>query len=82
MKQIGKFQLIRTLGKGASATVYLALDTYSGKEVALKVLAVLPTPSATSSVTSSVKAVAASAAVAVALRSTVAATSPMQWRSR
>ena len=38
MKQIGKFQLIRTLGKGASATVYLALDTYSGKEVALKVL--------------------------------------------
>ena len=38
MNQIGKFQLIRVLGKGASATVYLALDTFSGNEVALKVL--------------------------------------------
>jgi len=38
MNQIGKFQLIRMLGKGASATVYLALDTFSSKEVALKVL--------------------------------------------
>ena len=38
MKQIGKFQLLRVLGKGASATVYLALDTFSGREVALKVL--------------------------------------------
>lgn len=38
MEQIGKFQLIRTLGKGASGTVYLALDTFSGNEVALKVL--------------------------------------------
>ncbi|MDP1910609.1 MAG: serine/threonine-protein kinase, partial [Hyphomicrobium sp.] len=36
--QIGKFQLRRVLGKGASATVYLALDTFSGKDVALKVL--------------------------------------------
>jgi len=39
MKQIGKFQLLRVLGKGASATVYLALDTFSGNDVALKVLA-------------------------------------------
>ena len=38
MNQIGKFQPIRVLGKGASATVYLALDTFSGNEVALKVL--------------------------------------------
>jgi serine/threonine protein kinase len=38
MNQIGKFQLLRVLGKGASATVYLALDTFSGNEVALKVL--------------------------------------------
>jgi serine/threonine protein kinase len=38
MKQIGKFQLLRELGKGASATVHLALDTFSGNEVALKVL--------------------------------------------
>ena len=38
MKQIGKFQVIKELGKGASGTVYLALDTYSGKDVALKML--------------------------------------------
>ena len=38
MQQIGKFQLMKVLGKGASATVYLALDTFSGDEVALKVL--------------------------------------------
>ena len=36
--QIGKFQLRRVLGKGASGTVYLALDTFSGADVALKVL--------------------------------------------
>ena len=38
MEQIGKFQLRRVLGKGASGTVYLALDTFSGADVALKVL--------------------------------------------
>lgn len=38
MEQIGKFQLRRVLGKGASGTVYLALDTFSGRDVALKVL--------------------------------------------
>lgn len=38
MDRIGKFQLKRILGKGASGTVYLAVDTFSGKEVALKVL--------------------------------------------
>lgn len=38
MHQIGKFQLRKILGKGASGTVYLALDTFSGKDVALKVL--------------------------------------------
>jgi serine/threonine protein kinase len=36
--QIGKFQLRRLLGRGASGTVYLALDTFSGNEVALKVI--------------------------------------------
>jgi serine/threonine protein kinase len=36
--QIGKFQLRKVLGKGASGTVYLALDTFSGNDVALKVL--------------------------------------------
>jgi len=38
MQQIGKFQLRKVLGKGASGTVYLALDTFSGKDVALKLL--------------------------------------------
>ena len=38
MQQIGKFQLRKVLGKGASGTVYLALDTFSGNDVALKVL--------------------------------------------
>ena len=38
MDRIGKFLLRRVLGKGASGTVYLALDTFLGKDVALKVL--------------------------------------------
>ena len=38
MDRVGKFQLRRVLGKGASGTVYLALDTFSGADVALKVL--------------------------------------------
>ena len=38
IQQIGKFQLRKVLGKGASGTVYLALDTFSGADVALKVL--------------------------------------------
>ena len=37
-QQIGKFALKKKLGKGASGTVYLALDTFSGDDVALKVL--------------------------------------------
>jgi len=46
LQQIGKFQLRKVLGKGASGTVYLALDTFSGNDVALKVLnpAVLSDP--------------------------------------
>jgi serine/threonine protein kinase len=35
--RFGKYELKRPLGAGASGTVYLALDTYSRKEVALKV---------------------------------------------
>ena len=38
MERMGKFQLRKVLGKGASGTVYLALDTFSGNDVALKVL--------------------------------------------
>ncbi len=38
-QQIGKFELRVVLGKGASGIVYHALDTFSGAQVALKVLA-------------------------------------------
>lgn len=38
MDRLGKFQLRKILGKGASGTVFLALDTFTGKDVALKVL--------------------------------------------
>jgi serine/threonine protein kinase len=38
MERLGKFQLRKILGKGASGTVFLALDTFTGKDVALKVL--------------------------------------------
>jgi serine/threonine protein kinase len=37
-QRIGKFALLERLGKGSSGTVYKALDTFSGNEVALKVL--------------------------------------------
>jgi serine/threonine protein kinase len=37
-QRIGKFALLERLGKGASGTVYKALDTFSGLEVALKVI--------------------------------------------
>jgi len=36
--QIGKYDIRRQLGKGATGTVYLAVDTFSGREVALKVI--------------------------------------------
>ena len=35
--QFGKYELKRVLGDGASGTVYCAVDTFSGEEVALKV---------------------------------------------
>jgi len=37
-QRIGKFALLERLGKGSSGTVYKALDTFSGQEVALKLL--------------------------------------------
>ncbi len=36
--QVGKYELKKLLGKGASGKVYLALDTYAGKDVALKII--------------------------------------------
>src|SRR5450631_509227 len=36
--QIGKYDIQKQLGKGATGTVYLAVDTFSGDEVALKTI--------------------------------------------
>jgi eukaryotic-like serine/threonine-protein kinase len=36
--QVGKYDVHRLLGRGATGTVYLARDTFSGKEVALKTI--------------------------------------------
>ena len=38
MQPIGRFQPEKILGRGASATVYLARDTFTGQDVALKVI--------------------------------------------
>lgn len=37
MDKIGKYKIIRELGRGATSTVYLALDTFYNQRVALKV---------------------------------------------
>ena len=36
--QVGKYDIQQMLGKGATGTVYLAKDTFSGREVALKTI--------------------------------------------
>ena len=36
--QIGKYEVQKALGKGATGTVYLAVDTFTGREVALKTI--------------------------------------------
>jgi serine/threonine protein kinase len=36
MDKIGKYEIIREIGRGASSTVYLALDTFDRQRVALK----------------------------------------------
>ena len=36
MKRIGKYEIVRKLGSGATSTVYLALDQFNDQEVALK----------------------------------------------
>jgi len=38
LNRVGKYELKSTLGTGASGTVYLAVDTFSNTEVALKVI--------------------------------------------
>lgn len=37
MKRIGKYEIVRELGSGATSTVYLALDQFNNQQVALKV---------------------------------------------
>ena len=36
MDKIGKYEIIRELGSGATSTVYLALDQFNNQKVALK----------------------------------------------
>jgi serine/threonine protein kinase len=36
--QVGKYEVVKLLGKGATGTVYHAKDTFSGQEVALKTI--------------------------------------------
>jgi eukaryotic-like serine/threonine-protein kinase len=38
MESIGKYKVIRRLGKGATGAVYLAKDTFADREVAIKVM--------------------------------------------
>lgn len=38
MEEIGKYELIRELGKGATSVVYLAYDPFADREVAIKLL--------------------------------------------
>jgi len=36
METIGKYEIVRELGQGATSTVYLAVDPFSGQQVAIK----------------------------------------------
>lgn len=38
MKKIGKYEIIRELGKGATSQVYLAKDAFAGRQVAIKLV--------------------------------------------
>lgn len=38
MDKIGKYEIIRELGKGATSTVYLGRDPFNGREVAIKLV--------------------------------------------
>ena len=40
---IGKYEIQKLLGKGATGSVYLASDAFAGREVAIKVLDAMPT---------------------------------------
>ncbi len=36
MKKIGKYEIVRELGRGATSTVYLATDEFNKQQVAIK----------------------------------------------
>jgi serine/threonine protein kinase len=38
MKTLGKYQILKTLGNGASCKVKLALDPETGRKVAIKII--------------------------------------------
>jgi serine/threonine protein kinase len=38
VERLGKYEILRTLGQGATATVYLARDPFAGREVAVKAI--------------------------------------------
>ena len=38
MKKIGKYEIIKELGKGATSTVYHAFDPFQNRQVAVKVV--------------------------------------------
>jgi len=38
MDKIGKYQIIRELGRGATSAVYLANDVFAGRQVAIKLV--------------------------------------------
>ena len=42
LSHIGKYEVKKLLGKGATGSVYLASDTFASREVALKVMQELP----------------------------------------
>ena len=38
IEKIGKYQILKELGKGATSVVYLAMDPFANRKVAVKVV--------------------------------------------
>ena len=45
-RKVGRYQIVRELGSGATSRVYLAQDPFAGRQVALKVIFPAPLKSA------------------------------------
>ena len=41
MEKIGKYQVVKKLGEGATSVVYLAHDPFAARDVAIKVVAIV-----------------------------------------